>query len=193
MLTTIEHLRARCGLDAFDTSQDTLLTALAGLVGARFERDCNRFFDRVAAAADEFSGDEVCLAVMRTPIESVASFHLKTNETDGWELQDGVDYLLIGANLVELPAPLGTRAQRLKVTYAGGYVLPGATAGAGQTALPQEIEDAVLQQCAYMFQQRDKLGLITQWDAGSSYRQWAKAEILPEVAVVITKYRRLTL
>ena len=59
---------------------------------------------------------------------SVTTFELKSNETDGWETQTGVDYLARkqpGGCILSLSVPLGTWRQRVRVTYAGGYVLPG--------------------------------------------------------------------
>ena len=194
MLTTIESLRKRCGLDAFDTVQDDLLTAFEGLVRARFEKDMNRVLERAAGALEVCQGDAVSVAPARVPIEVVSAWETKASEALGWVAVTGVDYLIAaGGTLIRLASPVGTREELLRVTYAGGYVLPGGTVGEGQAALPGEIEAAVLLQVAYMFQQRDKLGIITQWDAGSTYRQFAKQDLLPEVAAVVGKYRRYTL
>jgi len=40
------------------------------------------------------------------------------------------------------------------VTYTAGYVLPGDTPAAGQTALPDDLEQAAVEQVAYWFQKQ---------------------------------------
>src|SRR3990167_6432133 len=118
-------VKGRLGLDQFDDADDVVLTMLIGWVGERFERECGRSFDRQASVTEEFDGDAMELIVNRYPIESVASFHLKDNETDGWLLQSDVDYQLVSARngvacIVRLRSPLGDQTQRLRITYAAG-------------------------------------------------------------------------
>jgi len=45
----------------------------------------------------------------------------------------------------------------------GGYVLPGTTPSAGQTALPDDLEQAAVEQVAYWFRNRDNTGLLRSW------------------------------
>ena len=40
------------------------------------------------------------------------------------------------------------------MTLTGGYVLPGTTPSAGQTALPDDLEQAAVEQVAYWFQKQ---------------------------------------
>jgi hypothetical protein len=61
------------------------------------------------------------------------------------------------ACVISLLTPLGIASQQARVTYTGGYVLPGATPGAGQTALPAELEQACVEQAAYWYQNRHRL------------------------------------
>jgi hypothetical protein len=195
MMTTLERLRGRVGVEVFDTSQDELLSGFAGLVESRLEMECNRRFARLAGAMEEFRGRQLLLAVERYPIEAVTEFAVKYSERTGWEVIAiaDVDYLVVAGSQIRLEYPLGTVHSLLRVTYTGGYVMPGTVATAGQAALPVELEEALLQQVAYMYQSRDKLGIITQWDAGTAYRQYQKAELLSEVAAVVQRYRRYTL
>ena len=121
-----------------------MLTNLIKFAGGRFERDCHRLLERAVNAVEEFSGDVTEIRVARFPLESVSQFHLKDNETDGWVLQSSVDYLVRRACVISLGGALGNQAQQAKVTYTGGYVLPGSTPGSGQTALPDELEGSTL-------------------------------------------------
>jgi hypothetical protein len=46
-----------------------------------------------------------------------------------------------------------------RVTYTGGFVLPGDTPAPGQTPLPPDLEQAAIEQVAYWF--RNRAGLMT--------------------------------
>ena len=192
-LTLIADVKTRLRMDAFETKFDTLLTNFILSVSGRFEKECGRLFARSAAATQEFPGDETELRVVRYPIESVTSFALKTNETDGFVTQTGVDYLIRNACVVSLPAAIGDWRQQLKLTFAGGYVLPADTAEAGQTALPEDLEQACIDQVAHFFASRDRLGLTSISGEGGSIQAFSKLDLLPHVAELIGRYRRYSL
>lgn len=190
-LTQLTTLKTRLGIAESDVRDDEILGNALAAVGARFEAECHRRFERSAAATYQFRADERDILVDRPPIESVTSFHLKENETTGWVLQSDIVYL-IGpqANLIELSIALGTREQIAKVTFAGGYVLPGTTPGAGQTALPSDLEHAAQEQTVYWFQNRERLGLSNVSAEGGSLSQFGSLNLLPSVAAVLKKYER---
>src|SRR5881628_1068111 len=155
MLTQLTTIKTRLRLDSFDLDDDPLLTGLIKHASGRFAKECNRIFDRGADVTFEFRADEMNIATDRYPIESVASFDLKSSETDGWLAQSNIDYLISPEKcLIELSCPLGTSRQKGRVTFTGGYVLPGATVGAGQTALPDELEQSCLDQVVYWYENR---------------------------------------
>ena len=77
-----------------------------------------------------------------------------------------------------------------RVTYTGGYVMPGATPSAGQTALPADLEWAAVEQIAAWFQQRDKLGLLRYWPSGWTFLAFPQEPLLPQVTAIIRRYRR---
>lgn len=188
LLTQLTTVKNRLGIT--DTTDDTLLTNFIKSAGARFERECHRSLERSANAVEEFSGDVTEVRVARFPIESVSQFHLKENETEGWILQSGVDYLVRRACVISLGVALGTQHQQAKVTYTGGYVLPGGTPGAGQAALPDDLEQACVEQVAYWYQNRHRLGLLSVPADGRTFYQLAKIDLLPQVENVLKKYER---
>src|SRR6266480_1820316 len=160
MLTQLGTLKSRLGLELFDPTDDPLLTNLLKHVTARFVAECNRIFDYGAGLIYEFRANQLHILVDHPPIELVSQFHLKTTEAEGWILQSGIDYLLgPQKSLIELAGPLGTSRQLGRVTYTGGYILPGATPTGNQIALPDEIELACVEQAAYWYQRRAQLGL----------------------------------
>lgn len=179
-------LKGRLGIDQFDDADDVILNQIIGWVGARFERHCGRNFDRVSGDTQEFDGDATELLVNRAPVESVSAWHLKDNETDGWVAQTGVNYLIRAASngvkcVVSLNGTaLGGALQRLRITYTGGYVLPGTTPGAGQTALPADIEAAAVEQCAHWYQRRHQLGLQSVSGEGGSVSALAQSVVTPQ-------------
>jgi hypothetical protein len=91
---------------------------------------------------------------------------------------------------VELGASLGTSREIGRVTFAGGYVMPGTTPSAGQTALPEEIEQACVEQCAFYFRNKETLGLSGVNSSGGSISKLATADLLPDVQAVLRKYER---
>jgi hypothetical protein len=70
--------------------------------------------------------------------------------------------------------------------------LPGDTASVGQTPLPADLESAAVEQVAYWFQNRDKLGLLRYWPHAGIYLQLSGLDLLPLVAAVLQKYKRWT-
>ena len=191
MLTQLSSIKSRLGIA--DTTDDALLTNLIKFASGRFDRDCNRLFARQASATDEFSANSCELRPTRYPVESVSAFHLKSDEAEGWVEQTGVDYLIRKACVVSLFSPLGTPLEVVRVTYTGGYVLPGTSPGSGQTALPDEIEQACIEQVAFWYQRRHHLGLTSVPAEGRSFYAIAQVNLLPQVSSVISKYIRYIL
>jgi len=92
--------------------------------------------------------------------------------------------------VIELASPLGLECELGRVTYRGGYVLPGATAAEGQTALPDDLEQACVEQAAYWYQRRTQLGLVSIASEGSIVQQFQTSDLLPQVTAVLKHYER---
>ena len=123
-------------------------------------------------------------------IEAVSKFEVKTNEAEGWVEQAGVEFLVRRDCVISLAERLGGCGELARVTYTGGYVLPGTTPGAGQAALPDDLEQAAVEQVAFWYPTRDKLGLVRHWPKGGIYEEFAQTELLMSVAAVLRKYER---
>jgi len=195
MLTQLATVKARLALAVTDF--DDLLTRAIDAVSARFERECNRTFARTVGATQEFPASDTEIIARCYPIETVTKFELKTTEAEGWVEQTGVSYLLRQACIVSLTVPLSfvpqaVTPQLARVTYTGGYVMPGTTPSAGQTALPADLETAAIEQVAFWFQERDKLGLIRQWPHDGTYIVLTQLPLLPQVSATIRPYVRWT-
>ena len=191
LLTQLTTVKTRLGIT--DTTDDTLLTNFIEFASARFERDTNRFLERATNTTEEFPADQTEILVARFPLESVTSFHLKENETDGWVLQSNINYLIRRVCVISVSAPLGTRYEQARVTYTGGFVLPGSSPGAGQTALPDDLEHACTEQVAYWYQNRFRLGLTSMPAEGRTFFNIAQIDLLPQVQSILKRYERFSL
>ena len=191
MLTTLTTLKARLGLETFDTTDDALLINLANFVSARFAADCHRTFDYGAALTYEFRARQLNIVVDRPPIASVALFELKTTEAEGWLSQTGIDYVLTPTkSMIQLAFPLGGARQLGRVTYTGGYILPGTVPSGSQLALPADLELACMEQVSYWYQRRAQLGLVSVSTGGATVQQYQSTDLLPQVAAVLKHYER---
>src|SRR6266850_3255402 len=150
MITQLSTVKERIGIDQFDIKYDGILTNAIKALSARFDKLCNRRFARTVNAIEEFDAGEVEIGPLSYPIESVTKFELKQDEADGWSEQTGVKYLLRQTCIISLEKRLALSGLA-RVTYTGGYVLPGTTVGAGQTALPDDVEQAAVEQMAAWF------------------------------------------
>ena len=195
MLTQLSTIKARLAIGEFDLQYDTLLTSAIKGVSARFDKECNRTLSRTVNALQEFSADETEVRLATYPLEAVTKFELKENETDGWVQQTSVVYLLRDNCVISISQPFSLQPSAAsppvaRVTYTGGYVMPGTTPSAGQTDLPDDLEQAAVEQVAFWFQNRDKLGLIRNRPNLGTYQQFAQLDLLPSVKAVLKTYER---
>ncbi len=192
-LCQLATVKRRLAMPQTDTKDDVILDNAIASVSVRLAKFCSREFARAAAATYEFSADETELRVDRYPIESITSFALKAGETTGWETQDvGDDFAIIRRScVISLSFPLGTWRQQARVTYAGGYVLPGSTPSGSQQALPDAIEQAAVEQVVFWYQNRTRLGLTSTSGEGGSVSVFADLDLIPAVRNAIEPYRRI--
>jgi len=92
MLTQLSPVKSRLALTV--TDYDDLLTAAIKAISTRFDKETNRTLARSTGLTDEFPASDTEIPVSCFPIESVTKFETKTNETDGWIEQTGVQYLI---------------------------------------------------------------------------------------------------
>ena len=197
MLTQLSTVKSRLALTI--TDYDDLLTNAIKAVSVRFDKETNRTLSRTTTATHEFDSTDTEILPPCFPIEAVTKFELKSNETDGWTEQTGVQYLIRRKCVISLFAPLNSQPSTLnspalaRVTLTGGYVLPGDTPAAGQTPLSDDLEQAAVEQVAYWFRNRDTTGLIRSWPHGGTYEAFLQSDLLLEVRSVLKKYERWSL
>ena len=190
MLTQLATVKARLGLSLFEVKDDALLTTALRGVSARFDRECARILARTVDAMEEFNADAREIRPACYPVETIRKFELKGDEDEGWCEQSGVAYIIRAGCVVSLWAPLGTTNEQGRITYTGGYVLPGTTVGPGQTPLPDDLEQAAVEQIAFWYLNRDKVGIMRQWPKGGTYEQFADLDLLPNVRAILRRFQR---
>ena len=202
MLTQLSTVKARLAIPTEDTQYDALLTNAIKAVSARFDNETNRTLARTENATNEFDPDDTEIIVPCYPIETVTKFELKFTEAAGWqEITPAPDYLIRSSCIISLPAPLSTLSTLYaprslsRVTYAGGYVLPGDNLqpSTSNFQLPADLENAAIAQVAYWFQPRDNIGLDTIWPHFGTYQKFAQQPLLLPVQEVLNHHRRFTL
>src|SRR5262245_33367995 len=104
MLTQLSTVKSRLALTV--TDYDTLLTSAIKAISTRFEKETNRTLSRTVGFTEEFPADQKEIIPACFPIESVTKFETKTNETDGWLEQTGVQYLIRRACIISLQTPI---------------------------------------------------------------------------------------
>ncbi|WCJ59411.1 hypothetical protein NXS98_17095 [Fontisphaera persica] len=213
MLTQLPTLKARLGIPAYEIGHDALLADLIRFVTARFELECHRRFARRENASYDFRADALDVRVDRYPIESVSGFLLRRAGGGDWEtLAEITAQISVAEAVIELGRPLGQPHEKARVIYTGGYVLPGNTPAAGQTALPDELEQAAIEQITYLFENRNRLGLVsvgggsgaidilrdlnllppgTSQTSGTVWFKYAQVDLLPSVRLILRHYTRL--
>jgi hypothetical protein len=194
MLTDLATIKARLALDPFDATYDALLLRAIVAISARLNCETNRSLARTENASYEFPARDTDILVPCYPIESVSKFELKCSETQGWVEQPDVDFIVTRNCVIVLQSPLlATISARARVTYTGGYLVPGSPDLPGATRLPAELEQAAVEQTAYWFQTREKIGVKRQWPKGGSYEEFADPDLLPSVRAVLARYTRFVL
>jgi hypothetical protein len=194
MITQLPTVKARLAIPDADTTNDAHLTAAIKAVTARFDKETNRTLARTVGFQQEFDPIDTQLLPTCYPIESVTKWETKSSESEGWLEQPAPGYLVRQSCVISLSSALGCRPSSLaRLTYTGGYVLPGTTPGPGQTPLPDDIERAAVEQVAYWFTNKSNIGLRISWPSGGTYQQFAAPDLLPSVQAVLGAHKRWSL
>jgi hypothetical protein len=198
MLTQLSTVKSRLAIPEADTTSDALLASAIKAISARFDKETIRTLARTASATFEFPADDTEISPPCYPIESVTKFETKTTEAEGWQEKTATAYLIRSGCVISLNSPfsflLSPATSLVRVTYTGGYLLPGSPPPdppvAACQGLPDDLEQACVEQVAFWFQNKDRLGLKTYWPSGDAYRQFAALDLLDSVKATLSHYRR---
>ena len=202
-LGNLNELKAWLMPEGIGDEFDAVLQTLGKAVADQLETACNRTFGRQIDATYEASGDRSLMIVPVYPIETVTSLELQPMHGDPWE---DITTAMLGvrsiSGMVFLNGPQGRPHSRLRVTWSGGFWWDDTEDSTGEqpegsALLPDDLKHAWRQQCAMVWEQRERLGIPleapvkSQKVIGVSGLQ--NIEVLPEVQRVIQHYRRFSL
>lgn len=185
MITTLATVKTRLGI--LNTDQDALLTLIIASVTARFDHLTDRVLARTEDIVDEFEASRRVIIPLATPIESVSSFEIFR---DGSWVTATPWAVRIGRWSIELTSQLGGIGERARMTYTGGYVMPGATPGQGQVALPPELEYAGVEEIALAYQTLDNAGIYRMETHAGLYLERGDRQGHPTVLRTLQSFRR---
>ena len=79
----------------------------------------------------------------------------------------------------------------IRVVYKGGYVAPADTVDTGETALPDDLREAAIEQSQFIFKRRNDIGLTSVSTNGMSISKYSAMDLLPNVKKILERYRRI--
>ncbi len=196
MLTQLATVKTRLAIPAIDVQYDSILTPAIVAISARFDLETGRTLARTQNFNQEFNPDTTEIIASCYPVEAVTKFELKSSESEGWLEQSAIEYLIRSSCIICLSAPLSilhSPFRIARVTYTGGYVLPGTAPAPGQTPLPSDLENAAVEQVAFWFQNREAIGQTRTYLTSGNYLQFADTDLLPSVRSILRRHTRILL
>ncbi len=194
-LCLLSDVRDRIGVEATDTANDDAIRGIIRGVSALFDQVTNRTLLLNASDATETlipSGDMIHLK--RYPIVSVTS------------VKEALDYDFAAATALTVNTAYRVMNQRgvifrlsidwlkkhdsVQVVYKGGYVAPGDTPAASETALPGELREAAIMQSQFILKRRDDIGQTSHSNTGFSVTTFSPMNLLPMVRAILKKHKR---
>lgn len=189
-LITLDQLKVYLGSSFSGNTNDAMLELLIDSVSVAIDAHLARTLTKTTYTSLKFEGpDGPDLRLPNWPIVSITSIY-----EDDVLLVEGTDYYVdyaagiihrIGGNWVK-------GWNEIVVTYVAGYVVQGATPGAGETALPADIRLA----CSIQAAREWKKSQGAEW--GESSRTFPDGSttrtergLLKDVEELLAKYRRL--
>lgn len=196
-LCILQDLKDRLGITK--TEHDDVLNAIITGFTARADTFCGRsLFAPAADITEYYTGQSKYLQLKQYPVISITSI------IESWDygfnedaLTSDTDYRLINSGKKGILSRLYTRwlamDDSIQVIYLAGFIAAGETPQAGETALPGDLREAAIQQCTFIFKRRDDIGLSGVSFDGGGFQKFSAMKLLPDVADVLTAYRRITL
>lgn len=174
------------------TTYDATITQIGRGVAGSFDAFCNRHFERVAGAVDQFSADRIHWVLRRFPVETITTVETRDDIAAGWIVQttnDVIETNDLEAGIIKFGNTQGTDLSEVRVTYTGGYWFDDSEAEtgslpAGATAVPYDVKEAWFLQCAHVWDTRDKLGVSLISDPNIKSKLGV-LEMIPEVMDIL--------
>jgi hypothetical protein len=196
-ICTLADVKDRLGESGAE--HDTLLDRLIASLESLFDSYTGRHLMLPSADVTEYySGRGPFLQLRRYPLVAITSIKvaLDYDFTAADALVANTDYRIVnnGLNgiLVRIYSVWDTLQDSIQVIYRGGYCAAGVTPGEGQTALPDDLREAAIEQATFFFKRRDDLGLSSVSFQGGAISKFGAVDLLPIVKRVLDNYVLLT-
>lgn len=176
------------------TDFDAALQILGKGVAGSFEKYCNRKFGRVVSDTIEKDGGCIRYTLPRYPLESAPTIETRLDHNDAWAADSDV-LKEWRKNSGVLQFYYTQPELSLRITWTGGYWFDdtedaSGVQPAGSTLLPDDLSLAFQQQCAHVWEMRDKEG-VPFADGGRIDSNLARMQpLIPAVEKTLDAYRR---
>jgi len=195
---TLEDVKSRLGISS--TDHDTVIARIIAGTGKIFDSYCQRTLLLTAADVTEFyTGAGLYLHLRRSPIISITSIKeaIDYDFDSADELVENDDYRIMngGVNgiLCRIYACWPSTPDATQVIYRGGFAAADAVLGEGETALPDDIREAAIEQACLFFKRKDDLGLSSVSFEGGSIQKFNNMELFPFVRDTLDLYKLIVL
>jgi len=197
-LCTLTDVKDRLGIE--NTDYDTVLSRI--IAGLEFMFNTYTQRNLIVTASDiteYYTGSGAYLQLRRYPIVAITS--IKSAIDYDFDSADALtadtDYRLINNGLsgiiYRICACWPFTPDATQVVYRGGYTAAGAVPGDGETALPDDIREASIEQACLFFKRKDDLGLSAVSFEGGSIQKFSSMDFLPFVKQTLESYRSISL
>lgn len=196
-LSQLATLKLWLPINSTATSDDVTLARLLTAVSMDFQRATKRPDLLLASYTEVHQGDGSSrMIACHWPIAAVASLTVGSAAIgpssdkiqNGYYLDQDIDPERIW-NLY-LNGYVFTDGAPVQLAYSAGYVQPGQAPTGSQIALPGDIEQAVLDWCAYRYKERPNVGATQRRSAQGESTQTELVDAPPNVLEVIERYKR---
>lgn len=139
------------------------------------------------------------LQVSRYPVVSVTSIKqaLDYDFDNADALVENTGYRLIstGKNgiIYRVHMDWFSIADSIQIIYRGGFCPAGQAPGTGETAMPNDLREAAIEQACFIFKRMDDIGLSGVSIEGGSMSKFTAMDLLPMVKKILDNYRRVRL
>jgi len=200
MLCTRNDIKDRKGISATDTDHDDVIDQIILGFLSRAESYTARTLIVTAADVTEFlTGGTEYIQLTRYPVVDITSIKIAYDfDFDSADaLTANTDYrVLRGGNKGVILRCVGIwpmAHESIQALYRGSYCAAGVTPSAGEVALPDDLREAAIIQCSFLFNRKDDIGLAGVSFAGGGFSKFEAVKLLPEVESILKSYRRITL
>lgn len=201
MLCTLAQFKTR--YDVSGTGHDTLITQILTGVSAQLAAEAGRICQGVPALEKTTVTETITIRDdrLKTIILACRPVVLITEIKEALYGEFDDADAMVENDDYQIDKPLGLLHRvacnwlagnlSVKVTYIGGYTSAGEVVGDGETALPDDIKEAALDQAGFVYQRRMSKGLTSESVQGGSISAYAQDKLLPGVVATMRRYRRL--